>query len=57
MRELAVRRQSLVNQRLDKDSIFRLSQVDQMEENLANMQRNVVLIRERKEHLNISERY
>lgn len=51
--ELAVRRQSLVNQRLGKDSIFRLSQVDQMEENLANMQRNVVLIRERKEHLNI----
>lgn len=51
--ELALRRQSLVNQRLRKDSVYRLSQVDQMEENLANMQRNVILIRERKEHLNI----
>ncbi|MCM1451788.1 MAG: efflux RND transporter periplasmic adaptor subunit [Clostridium sp.] len=51
--ELALRRSQLINQRLEKDSIFRLSQVEQMEDNLANMQRNVVLIRERKEHLNI----
>ena len=51
--ELALRRQKLIEQRLDKDSIFRLSQVDQMEDNLANMQRNVTLIRERKDHLNI----
>ncbi len=51
--ELAVRRQTLINQRLSQDSIFRMSQVDQMEDNLANMQRNVVLIRERKEHLNV----
>lgn len=51
--ELALRRQQLITQRLEKDSIYRLSQVDQMEDNLANMQRNVVLIRERKEHLNI----
>ena len=51
--ELALRRQQLIEQRLDKDSIFRLSQVDQMEDNLANMQRNVTLIRERKDHLNI----
>lgn len=51
--ELAVRRQTLINQRLNQDSIFRMSQVDQMEDNLANMQRNVVLIRERKEHLNV----
>lgn len=51
--ELALRRQKLINQRLEKDSIFRLAQVDQMEENLANMQRNVVLIRERKAHLDI----
>lgn len=51
--ELALRRQQLINQRLDKDSIFRLSQVDQMEDNLANMQRNVTLIRERKDHLDI----
>ena len=51
--ELAVRRQTLINQRLSQDSIFRMSQVDQMEDNLANMQRNVVLIRDRKEHLNV----
>lgn len=51
--ELALRRQKLITQRLDKDSIYRLSQIDQMEDNLANMQRNVVLIRERKEHLNV----
>ena len=51
--ELAVRRQSLINQRLDQDSIFRIAQVDQMEDNLANMQQNIRLIRERKEHLNV----
>lgn len=51
--ELAQRRQALVNQRLEQDSIYRLSQMDQMEENLANMRRNVLLIRERKEHLNV----
>lgn len=51
--ELAQKRQALVNQRLEQDSIYRLSQMDQMEENLANMRRNVLLIRERKEHLNV----
>lgn len=51
--DLALRRQSLINQRLQQDSIYRLSQVDQMEDNLANMQRNVMLIRQRKDHLNI----
>lgn len=51
--ELAVRRQRLIKQRLDQDSIYRLAQMDQMEDNLANMQRNVVLIRERKAHLDI----
>lgn len=51
--ELALSRKKLIDQRLEKDSIFRLNQVDQMEENLENMQRNVVLIRERKDHLNV----
>lgn len=51
--DLAVRRSLLINQRLEKDSIYRLSQVDQMEDNLANMQRNVTLIRKRKELLNV----
>lgn len=52
--ELATRREKLINQRLSKDSIFRLAQVDQMEDNLANMQQNIRLIRERKEHLNVT---
>lgn len=51
--DLAVKRQLLINRRLERDSVYRLAQVDQMEENLANMQRNVVLIRERKDHLDI----
>ena len=51
--ELAMRRQSLINRRLSQDSIYRLSQVDQMEDNLANMQQNVTLIRRRKDHLNV----
>lgn len=51
--ELAIRRQELINSRLQQDSIYRLSQVEQMEDNLANMQRNVLLIRERKNHLDI----
>lgn len=51
--DLAVRRQRLINQRLDQDSIYRLAQVDQMEDNLANMQMNIQLIRKRKEQLNV----
>lgn len=51
--ELALRRQKLITQRLHKDSVFRLAQVDQMEDNLANMQRNVVLVRQRKDELDV----
>ncbi|MDE6380132.1 MAG: efflux RND transporter periplasmic adaptor subunit, partial [Muribaculaceae bacterium] len=51
--DLAVRRQKLINQRLDQDSIYRLAQVDQMEDNLANMQRNIQLIRKRKDQMNV----
>ncbi|MDE5714180.1 MAG: efflux RND transporter periplasmic adaptor subunit [Muribaculaceae bacterium] len=51
--ELAKRRHSLINQRLNQDSIYRLAQVDQMEDNLANMERNIQLIRKRKESLNV----
>ncbi|MDR1779249.1 MAG: HlyD family efflux transporter periplasmic adaptor subunit [Tannerella sp.] len=51
--ELAMRRQTLILERLRQDSIYRSLQVDQMEDNLANMRLNVLLIRERKEHLNI----
>lgn len=51
--DLAVRRRKLINQRLNQDSIYRLAQVDQMEDNLANMQRTIELIRQRKEQLNV----
>ena len=51
--DLALKKHKLIMQRLDQDSIFRLSQVDQMSENLDNMRKNVLLIRARKENLNI----
>jgi len=51
--ELAKQKHELISERLRQDSIFRSIQVDQMEDNLANMRRNVLLIRERKDNLNI----
>ncbi|MDR1919081.1 MAG: HlyD family efflux transporter periplasmic adaptor subunit [Tannerellaceae bacterium] len=51
--DLAIQKHALIMERLRQDSIYRSIQVDVMEDNLANMQRNVVLIRQRKEHLNI----
>ena len=51
--ELVFKKHKLIAQRLRQDSLYRLTQVNQMEENLANMRKNVLLIRERKEHLNI----
>lgn len=51
--EVALKRQTLISRRLQKDSAYRLAQVDQMEDNLANMQRNVTLIRKRKELLDV----
>lgn len=48
-----MKRQSLINQRLNQDSIYRLAQVDQMEDNLSNMQQNIQLIRRRKESMNV----
>ncbi len=51
--ELALKRQRLINQRLNQDSIYRLAQVDQMEDNLANMQKNIQLIRKRKDQMNV----
>lgn len=51
--ELARKRQTLINQRLNQDSIYRMAQVDQMEDNLTNMQRNVQLIRQRKDRMNV----
>lgn len=51
--ELAKRKLALVTERLRQDSIYRKVQMDQMEENLANMRRNVILIRERKAKLEV----
>ena len=51
--ELARRKQALIGERLKKDSLYRSIQMDQMEDNLANMRRNVLLVRERKGKLEV----
>ena len=51
--EFGVRQRDLVMERQKQDSIFRGVQVDQMEESLANMRRNMTMIRERVENLNV----
>ncbi|SEF82131.1 HlyD family secretion protein [Xylanibacter ruminicola] len=50
---LSSKKHSLITQRLKQDSIYRSVQVDQMEDNLQNMRRNVVLVRQRKDKLEI----
>ncbi|MDD2437753.1 MAG: HlyD family efflux transporter periplasmic adaptor subunit [Massilibacteroides sp.] len=51
--DLSRQKHALIIERLRQDSIYRTIQMDQLEDNLANMRRNVLLIRERREHLNI----
>lgn len=51
--ELAVKKNRLIQQRISKDAQLRHSQVDQMNDNLASMMRNVQLVRQRKERLNV----
>lgn len=51
--ELARRKYDLVVERLRQDSLSRTIQMDEMETSLANMRRNIQLVHERKEHLNI----
>lgn len=51
--ELASRKHALINRRLQQDSIYRTVQMDQMEDNLSNMRRNVVLVRDRKGKLEV----
>ena len=48
---LALRKQSLISQRLKQDSIYRHVQMAQMEDNLDNMRKNVLLVRDRKNKL------
>jgi len=51
--ELSLKKQQLIGERLKKDDQYRSIQMDQMEDNLANMHRNVVLVRERKQKLEV----
>lgn len=50
---LALRKQSLISQRLKQDSIYRHVQMAQMEDNLDNMRRNVLLVHDRKNKLEV----
>ncbi|MDR0537380.1 MAG: efflux RND transporter periplasmic adaptor subunit [Tannerellaceae bacterium] len=54
--ELAIQKHSLITERLRQDSIYRTIQIDVMEDNLDNMRRNVLLIRQRKDNLDIRSR-
>ena len=49
--KLARRKQSLILQRLKQDSLYRHVQMAQMEDNLDNMRKNVLLVRDRKNKL------
>ena len=51
--ELAVKKEDLIGERLKKDAQYRSIQMEQMEDNLANMQRNLVLVHERKGKLEV----
>ena len=51
--ELAVGRRNLVLERQRQDSLYRSSQVTQMEESLLSMQRNMELIRQRVDNLKV----
>lgn len=50
---LARRKQSLISQRLRQDSLYRHVQMAQMEDNLDNMRKNVLLVRDRKNKLEV----
>ena len=50
---VTVKKHALISKRLKKDAQLRRSQMDQMGDNLEAMQKNVQLVRQRKEKLNI----
>ena len=50
---LAMRKKRLIGQRLKQDSVYRHVQMAQMEDNLNNMRKNVLLVRERKNKLEV----
>ena len=51
--ELAQKKRTLVGDRLQQDSIYRSVQMEQMEDNLANMRKNVVLVHQRRDKLDV----
>ena len=51
--QVAQKQHALISERLIQDSIYRTIQMDQMEDNLHNMRQNVLLIRERKDKLEV----
>lgn len=51
--ELAEKKHALVKQRISKDNQLRKLQINLMSENLEAMQKNVTLVRQRKDNLNI----
>lgn len=51
--EFAVDGRQLVVERQKQDSIYRSVQIDQMEESLHNMRKNLMLIRQRSDNLNV----
>ncbi|MDP4208081.1 MAG: HlyD family efflux transporter periplasmic adaptor subunit [Bacteroidota bacterium] len=51
--ELALRTQRLTLKRYIQDSVFRTNQVEKISQNLASMQRNLELIYQRQENLNV----
>lgn len=51
--ELALSRRELIGERQKQDSIYRSVQVEQMEESLENMRKNMTLVRQRVENLKI----
>ena len=50
---LAMRKKRLIGQRLKQDSVYRHVQMAQMEDNLSNMRKTVLLVRERKNKLEV----
>jgi len=51
--ELVSKKQELVSERLRQDSIYRSVQMSQIEDNLQNMRKNVLMVRERKAKLEV----
>ena len=51
--QLSEKKLQLIGDRLKQDSVYRTVQMDQMEDNLQNMRQNVVMVRQRKDKLEV----